>query len=69
MDRRWRRRAARSNLGFWAAATLPGTWFIPLLGDIWFQRATLFLCFIGLVLPAADIDQTTQVRDENAAGA
>lgn len=61
---RVRRRIAGINTWVWAALALPGSWLIPTLDEIWFQRLALFLCFVGLVLPAADGWQTENAQVE-----
>jgi hypothetical protein len=57
-----RHRFAKIALWICIVATVPGSWLIPLLDDVWFERATLFLCFLGLVIPAYGAEQTTDVR-------
>lgn len=50
------------NVVMWGALTLPIAWFVPLIDEVWFKRGTLFLGLVGLVIPAADVWVSTDVR-------
>lgn len=53
---------AAVNVLFWGALAFPLAWGVPLLDEVWFKRGTLFLGLVGLVIPAADVWVSTDVR-------
>lgn len=59
-----RKTVAAINVLVWGALTIPLAWFVPLLDEVWFKRGTLFLGLMGLVIPAADVWVSTDVRTQ-----
>lgn len=59
-----RKTVAGINVLTWGALTGPVSWFVPTLEGLWFERAALFLCMLGLVIPAADVWVSADVRTQ-----
>lgn len=42
----------------------PVSWFLPTIGEPWYERILLWVSFLALTFTAADVLATTDVRAE-----
>lgn len=59
-----RRRAAAVLLGASILIGWPASWFLPDIGEPWFERVLLWISFLAITFTCADVLATTDVRAE-----
>lgn len=59
-----RRRAAVVLLAVSILIGWPVSWFLPTIGEPWYERILLWVSFLALTFTAADVLATTDVRAE-----